>query len=67
MNYCIGTLWYGGDQPLALLSCYGHPSCFDGWPLLGLVSHKILYENPLYQNIRIFLKIKKNGFITQKC
>lgn len=29
MNYCISAAWYRGDQPVALLMCYGSPGCFD--------------------------------------
>jgi len=29
-NDCFNAAWHGGDQPVALLRCYGGPGCFDG-------------------------------------
>lgn len=28
-NDCFNVAWHGGNQPVALLRCYGGPGCFD--------------------------------------
>ena len=28
-NDCFNAAWHGGNQPVALLRCYGGPGCFD--------------------------------------
>lgn len=43
-NYRISAAWHGGDQPLALLRCYGSPGCFDNSPqLVYIVGFLILF------------------------
>ena len=42
MNYCINAAWYGIDQHLTLLRCYGSPGCLDsGLQLVCIVGPRV--------------------------
>lgn len=47
MSSCISTALRGGDQPVALLSCYGSPCCFGrGLQLICIVLSLIFLLTP---------------------
>jgi len=46
-NYCFNAAWHGGNQPVALLMCYGGPGCFDWIQSVGShVSQLSLHNIP---------------------
>ena len=58
MNNCISAAWYGGDQPVALLRCYGNPGCFDNrLQLVCIVGSSVSHLPPGY-TLRILCEVQ---------
>ena len=52
-NYYIIRAWHGGDQPMALLKCYGTQSCFDSCrQLVCIVGCGVCYLPLKNQSVR---------------